>query len=253
MSVVQTRAEGALLVITIDRPEARNAVNMAVAQGIAAALAELDARAELSVGVITGAGGHFCAGMDLKAFAQGERPWIAGAGFAGITEAATRKPLIAAVEGYALAGGCEIALACDLIVASESARFGLPEVRRGLVAAAGGLMRLPRRLPYHLAMEIALTARQFSAKEAHAHGLLNRLVPAGQALAAACELAREVALNAPLALIASKQIIMQSATWGVDEMFQRQRAWADTVVNSADALEGATAFAEKRAPVWQGV
>ena len=251
-TAVRTRVEGPLLIITIDRPEARNAVNMAVAQGIADALAQLDGRAELRIGVITGAGGNFCAGMDLKAFAKGERPWLAGSGFGGMTEAPPRKPLIAAVEGYALAGGFEIALACDLIVASRTARFGLPEVKRGLLAAAGGLLRLPRRLPYHLAMEIAITGRQLSAEEGLTHGLLNRLVEPGQALDVACQLAREVAENAPLAVVASKQLVTRSHTWSVDEMFERQRVFADAVVNSGDALEGARAFAEKRAPVWQG-
>ena len=232
--------------------QARNAVNMAVAQGIADALARLDGSADLRIGVITGAGGNFCAGMDLKAFANGERPWIEGSGFAGMTEAPPRKPLIAAVEGFALAGGFEIALACDLIVASRTARFGLPEARRGLVAAAGGLLRLPRRMPYHLAMEIALTGRQLSAEEGLAHGLLNRMVEPGEALAVACQLAREVAENAPLAVVASKQIVANSHTWPIDEMFARQRLFADPVVNSRDALEGARAFAEKRSPAWQG-
>lgn len=249
---VRTRVDGPLLIITIDRPEARNAVNLAVAQGIAGALAELDSRLDLRIGVVTGAGENFCAGMDLKAFAKGERPWLAGLGFAGMTEAPPRKPLIAAVEGFALAGGFEIALACDLIVASRSARFGLPEVKRGLVAAAGGLLRLPRRLPYHLAMELALTGRQLTAEDAQVHGLLNRLVEPGQALDAACKLAREVAENAPLAIVASKQLIAHSYAWPADEMFDRQRVFADPVVNSRDALEGARAFGDKRAPVWQG-
>ena len=251
-TALHTRVDGPLLIITITRPEARNAVDMAVAQGIADALAGLDDSPELRIGIITGDGGNFCAGMDLKAFAKGERPWIHGSGFGGITEAPPRKPLIAAVEGFALAGGFEIALACDLIVASRSARFGLPEVKRGLVAAAGGLLRLPRRLPYHLAMEIALTGRQLSADEAFAHGLLNRMVEPGQALDVACQLAREIADNAPLAVVASKQIVAHSHTWPVEEMFSRQRVFADPVVNSEDALEGARAFAEKRTPLWQG-
>lgn len=249
---VCTRVDGPILLITIDRAAVRNAVNLAVAQGIAAALVELDSRSDLRVGVLTGAGGNFCAGMDLKAFTQGELPTIPGAGFAGIAEAPPRKPLIAAVEGFALAGGFEIALACDLIVASATARFGLPEVKRGLVAAAGGLLRLPRRLPYHLAMELALTARQLTAQEAREHGLVNRLVEPGQALAAARELAHEIAVNAPLAVVASKHLIAQSHTWPEDRMFALQKAIADPVVDSADALEGARAFAEKRAPVWRG-
>ena len=253
MTELHTRRYGALLIITIDRPEARNAVNMAVAKGMAKALLELEQAPDLRVGVITGAGSHFCAGMDLKAFAQGERPWLAGLGFAGITEALTVKPLVAAVEGYALAGGFEIALACDLIVASREARFGLPEVQRGLVAAAGGLLRMPSRLPYHLAMEIALTGRQLNAHDAYKHGLLNRLVEPGQALEAACELAREVAANAPLAVSASKQIVARAGAWLMEDMFACQRPYADPVINSADALEGARAFAEKRVPVWTGL
>ena len=248
---VSTRVDGPVLIITIERPAARNAVNRAVAQGMAAALAELDGRSDLRVGVLTGAGGNFCAGMDLKAFTQGELPTIEGAGFAGIAEAPPRKPLIAAVEGFALAGGFEIVLACDLIVASGTARFGLPEVKRGLVAAAGGLLRLPRRLPYHLAMELALTARQLSAQEAREHGLLNRLVEPGQALAAALELAHEITANAPLAVVASTQLIARSHTWPEERMFALQKAIADPIGNSADAQEGARAFAEKRAPLWR--
>lgn len=249
---VSTRVDGPLLIITIDRAAVRNAVNLAVAQGMVAALAELDRRSDLRVGVLTGAGGNFCAGMDLKAFTQGELPMIPGAGFAGIAEAPPRKPLIAAVEGFALAGGFEIALACDLIVASNTARFGLPEVKRGLVAAAGGLLRLPRRLSYHLAMELALTGRHMTAQEARENGLLNRLVEPGQALATACELAREIAANAPLAVVASKQLIARSHTWPEDQMFALQKAIAAPAVNSADAQEGALAFTEKRAPVWRG-
>lgn len=251
-SPIATVAEGPLWIITISRPEARNAVNLAVAQGLAQAMAELDERPELRVGILTGAGGQFCAGMDLKAFAAGERPWLPGGGFAGFVEQPPRKPLIAAVEGYALAGGLELALACDLLVASRSACFGIPEVRRGLAAAAGGLMRLPMRVPRALAMELALTGRNLTAEEAHAAGLLNRLVEAGGALAAARELALEIAANAPLAVAASKQIVRQSRHWSDEEMFARQQPLVEPVLSSADALEGARAFAEKRAPAWQG-
>ena len=161
-AVVTDVADG-IAVITIDRPEARNAVNGEVARGIGAAIEELDARSDVRVLVLTGAGGSFCAGMDLKGFLAGDAPIAPGRGFAGITERPPLKPVIAAVEGYALAGGFEIVLACDLVVASEAARFGLPEVRRGLVAGAGGLLRLPRRIPYHLAMEIVLTGEHFPA------------------------------------------------------------------------------------------
>jgi enoyl-CoA hydratase len=239
-------------VITINRPEARNAVNGAVARGIAAAVDEFDGRPEIRVLVLTGAGGYFSAGMDLKAFLAGDAPLVEGRGFGGIAERSPVKPVIAAVEGYALAGGFELALACDLIVASEAATFGLPEVRRGLVAGAGGLLRLPARIPYHLAMEIALTGEHFPAARLHEAGLVNRLVPAGQALTEATELAARVALGAPLALAATKRVISRAADWDSGEAFARQGEIINPVFTSADAMEGAIAFAEKRAPVWRG-
>ena len=239
-------------VVTINRPEARNAVNGAVARGIAAAVDELDGRADVSVLVLTGAGGTFCAGMDLKGFLAGDAPVVEGRGFGGIVEQPPAKPLIAAVEGYALAGGFELALACDLVVASETARFGLPEVRRGLVAAAGGLLRLPRRIPYHLAMEIALTGEHYPAQRLAAAGLVNQVVPEGEALASATELARRVALGAPLALAATKRVVAQAADWASNEAFARQAEIINPVFGSADAMEGALAFAEKRPPSWRG-
>lgn len=251
-TAVTARAEGPILVITISRPEARNAVNRAVAEGLAAAMAQLDERADLRVGILTGAGGTFCSGMDLKGFAAGEIPMLPGGGFAGFVERPPRKPLIAAVEGYALAGGFELALACDLVVASRAANFGIPEVKRGLAAAAGGLMRLPARVPRSLAMELALTGRFMPAQEARRAGLLNRLVEPGGALDSARELALEIAANAPLAVAASKQVVRQSLGWGEDEMFVRQQPLIDPITASADALEGARAFTEKRPPVWQG-
>lgn len=244
--------QGAVLVITINRPERRNAVNRAVSQAIAEALDTLDASAELRVGIITGAGGNFCSGMDLHAFASGERPELEGRGFAGVTERQPRKPLIAAVEGFALAGGCELALACDLIVAAQSASFGLPEVQRGLVAGSGGLVRLQQRIPSGIALELALTGARFSAADGHRWGLVNRLVPAGGALGAALDLAGEIAANAPLAVTASKEIMRQAPGWPLAEVWDRQRPLADAVIGSQDALEGARAFAEKRLPVWQG-
>jgi enoyl-CoA hydratase len=173
--MVRVESDGDVLVITIDRPEARNAVNLTVAEGIAAALDRLDSDAELRVGILTGAGGTFCAGMDLKAFVAGERPYVAERGFAGIVQGPPRKPIIAAVEGWALAGGFEIALACDLIVAARDARFGIPEVKRGLVAAGGALIRLPRRIPYHVAMELALTGDPVGAERAYELGIASRL------------------------------------------------------------------------------
>jgi enoyl-CoA hydratase len=239
-------------VITINRPEARNAVNEAVARGIAAAIDELDPRPDVKAFVFTGAGGTFSAGMDLKGFAAGENSMAGGRGFAGITERSPAKPAVAAVEGYALAGGFEIALACDLIVASEEATFGLPEVTRGLVAGAGGLLRLPRRIPYHLAMEIALTGDRFPASRLHAAGLIGRLVQPGEALADARALAVQIGRNAPLALAVTKQIVVESADWPQNEAFARQNEVARPVFFSADAMEGAIAFAEKRPPVWRG-
>ena len=249
---VLTEVSGGIAVITINRPQARNAVNGEVARGIAAAVAECDSRADVSVLVLTGAGGTFCAGMDLKGFLAGDAPVADGRGFGGIVERPPVKPVIAAVEGYALAGGFELVLACDLVVASEEAIFGLPEVRRGLVAGAGGLLRLPSRIPYHLAMEIALTGAHFPAARLAAAGLVNTLVPAGQALTAALDLAGQVARGAPLALAATKRVIVESADWPSGEAFARQGEIIGPVFGSKDAMEGAIAFAEKRAPLWCG-
>jgi enoyl-CoA hydratase len=249
---VLTQVDDGVAVITINRPQARNAVNGAVARGIAAAVDEFDGRGDVRVLVLTGAGGTFSAGMDLKGFLTGDSPAVDGRGFGGLVQRPPAKPLIAAVEGYALAGGFELALACDLIVASEAARFGLPEVRRGLAAAAGGLIRLPRRIPYHLAMEIALTGEHYPAERLHAAGLISQLVPAGEALAGAIALARKVALGAPLALAASKHVVAQAGDWPSDEAFARQGEIVGPVFTSADAREGALAFAEKRPPAWRG-
>lgn len=252
-STVLVEMRGSVLVMTLSNPEARNAATLEMAEGLAAALDELDSNPALQAGIITGAGGTFCAGMDLKGFLQGKRPSLPGRGFLGLTQKPPRKPLIAAVEGYALAGGFETVLACDLIVAAKTAQFGLPEVKRGLAAAAGGLLRLPKRLPYHVAMECILTGDMFGAERAHAHGLVNRLVEPGQALDAALELAQAVAANGPLALIASKRVAQESADWSQSEMFERQAAITAPVFASQDAREGAAAFAEKRAPVWKGI
>lgn len=249
---VLTEERDGVLVVSLNRPEARNAVNEALAAAVAAAMERLDANPGLRVGVITGTGGTFCAGMDLKAFVRGEHPVVPGRGFAGLVERPPAKPLIAAVEGYALAGGFEIVLACDLVVAAEGASFGIPEVKRSLVAAGGGLLRLPRRIPYHQAMELALLGNHVPAPRMRELGLVNRLVPNGQALAAALELAAELAANGPLALTASKQIIVESADWTQAEAWAEQDRIARPVATSADAREGATAFAEKRSPVWQG-
>jgi enoyl-CoA hydratase len=243
---------GRVLLITINRPDQRNAVNAAVAHAIAGALDELDAEAELSVGVLTGAGKGFCAGMDLKAFVAGERPHVPGRGFAGIVERPADKPLIAAIEGFAVAGGLEVALACDLIVAARGARLGVPEVKRSLVAAGGALLRLPRALPRNVAMELALTGDPIDAERAYELGLVNRLAVPGEALAVALELADAIAANGPLALAATKQVMVDSVDWPDAQFFERQRAIIDPVFTSEDAREGATAFAERRDPVWKG-
>ncbi|MAU83321.1 MAG: enoyl-CoA hydratase [Gordonia sp.] len=252
MSSVTTEFADGVAVITINRPEAKNAVNLDVAEGIAAAVEELDARDDLTVGILTGAGGTFCAGMDLKGFTRGERPFVSGRGFGGLVEAPPSKPLIAAVEGWALAGGCELALSADLIVAARDARFGLPEVKRGLVAAAGGLLRLPKILPYQLAMEIALTGEPLSAARAHEFGLVNRLTEPGDALAGARQLAATVAANGPMAVRATKQVLSMAIGYTDADLITEQRRHIDPVFASQDAQEGALAFAEKRAPRWTG-
>lgn len=249
---VLTERRGRVLLITLNRPEVRNAVNAELAQGIAAALDELDADGELQVGVLTGAGKGFCAGMDLKAFVQGERPYVGDRGFAGITQRAADKPLIAAIEGFAVAGGLEVALSCDLIVAARGAKLGIPEVKRSLVAAGGALLRLPRRIPYHAAMEMALTGDPIAAERAHELGLVNRLAEPSGAVDTALELAEAIAKNAPLALAASKRILLEAPGWSPDEQWARQGEISGPVFTSEDAREGATAFAEKREPVWKG-
>ncbi len=250
-AILQERRER-VLVITINRPEQRNAVNAAVAAGIASALDTLDGDGELSLGVITGAGGGFCAGMDLKAFVAGESPYAGDRGFAGITQRAAAKPLIAAVEGFAVAGGLEVALACDLIVAARGAKLGIPEVKRSLVAAAGGLLRLPRALPRNLAMEMALTGDPVLAERAFELGLVNRLAAPGQALDEALALSERITANGPLALSATKRILSESVDWPEAEFWTRQGEIAGPVMASEDAREGARAFAEKRAPQWRG-
>jgi enoyl-CoA hydratase len=249
---VLTERTGGVLVITLNRPAARNAINAALANGVAAALDELEQDRGLTVGVLTGAGGSFSAGMDLKAFLAGESPLVGDRGLAGITARPPSKPIIAAVEGYALAGGCEVALACDMIVAARDAKFGLPETKRSLVAGAGGLFRLPQRIPRSIAMEYALTGAHFSAEQAHGWGMVNRLTEPGGARAGALALAAEIAANGPLAVRATKQIVAEAADWPAEERWQRQERLMRPVFTSADAREGAQAFAEKRAPVWRG-
>ena len=252
MSAVLVDYEDGLVIITINRPEARNAINREVSLGVCAAIDELDARDDLRVGILTGAGGTFCSGMDLKAFLRGEVIRIDGRGLMGIAMTPPRKPLIAAVEGYALAGGCEAMLACDLVVASRTAQFGIPEVKRGLAAGAGGLLRLPRLLPPRLAMELALTGDMMNAERAAQFGLVNQLTEPGGALAAAKALALRIIANAPLSVAASKRVIVEQRDWPLAEMFARQQDITGPVNASADAREGAAAFAEKRPPHWAG-
>ena len=249
---VLTEVTDGVGVLTLNRPESKNAVDLATTEALAAAVDEFEARSDVAVLVLTGAGGTFCAGMDLKAFARGERPRIEGRGFAGLTEAPPVKPLIAAVEGWALAGGCELALTADLVVAARDARFGIPEVKRGLFAAGGGVLRLAKALPYQRAMEMALTGDPLPAAEAHRFGLVNVLTEPGGALEGARALAARITANGPLGVQASKQLIAASVGWTDRGALESQREIADRVFASADALEGARAFAEKRAPVWQG-
>jgi enoyl-CoA hydratase len=250
---VTVERRGQVLVVTISRPEVRNALNSAAARALAAAADELDGDDGLRVGVLTGAGGTFCAGMDLKAWMHGDKPFIEGRGFGGITITPPRKPLIAAVEGFALAGGFELMLACDLVVAANGSKFGVPEVKRALVAGGGAALLLPRRIPFAAAMELLLTGEQITAARAAELGLVNRLVPDGAALDGALALAELVAANGPLAVAVTKQIARAQADWTVEEGWQRQEELFKPVFESADAREGATAFAEKRAPVWRGV
>jgi enoyl-CoA hydratase len=249
---VLVEVDDTIAVITINRPQVRNAVNGAVSAGIAGAIEDLDARKDVRVLILTGAGGTFSAGMDLKGFLTGDNPLAGGRGFGGMTERPPAKPVIAAVEGYALAGGFELVLACDLIVASEEAKFGLPEVTRGLAAGAGGLLRLHRRIPYHRAMQMVLTGERVPAAELHDAGLISKVVPAGTALGAARELAAQVAANAPLAVVASKRVVVESADWPSSEEYAKQGEVISPVFGSKDAMEGAAAFAEKRPPVWRG-
>jgi enoyl-CoA hydratase len=249
---VLTDYRDGIATITINRPEARNAITAGVAAAIAAAIDTLETRSDLAVGVITGAGGTFCAGMDLKAFTRGESPSIPGRGFGGLTESPPSKPLIAAVEGWALAGGCELALSADIIVAARTAKFGIPEVKRGLVAAAGGLLRLPKALPYPIAMRLALTGDPIGAEEAERFGLVSLLADEGRALSEAHRVAAAIAANGPLAVRATKRIVAEAADWTDAAAFDAQRAIAAPVFSSSDAREGALAFAEKRAPRWRG-
>ena len=251
MSEVLTDIQDGFIVVTINRPEAKNAMTKAAAEGIRAAMEQLDKDNSLNAAILTGAGGTFCSGMDLKGFLRGETPTVKGYGFGGITEKGPEKPLIAAVEGYALAGGLELALACDLCVANDKAKFGIPEVKRSLVAAAGGVLKLQQVVGKRMAMEMALTGDFYTAQRAYEMGFVNR-VTEGAALDAAIELAATVAANGPLALKATKKIINESYDWSEAEGWQKQAEITAPVFTSQDAKEGSMAFAEKRKPNWQG-
>jgi enoyl-CoA hydratase len=250
--ILTTEVREHVLVITLNRPHARNAFDAALSEALSDALDRFEASPEQRVGVLTGAGGSFSAGMDLKALLRGERSFTKKRGGFGIMAAPPDKPLIAAVEGHAVAGGFELALSCDLIVAAENARFGLPEVKRGLVAVGGALFRLPRRIPYHVAMELALTGEAQPAEYFHRLGLVSRVVPPGEAVARAVELANVIAANAPLAVSATKRILRKAFDWTEEEAWPGHRELARPALSSRDAREGALAFAEKRPPKWQG-
>ncbi|WP_232839912.1 crotonase/enoyl-CoA hydratase family protein [Nocardia aurea] len=242
-----------VLVLTINRPHRRNAIDLPTAEALALALDELDETPGLRAGVLTGAGGFFSAGMDLKAFAEtGERPITASRGGLGIVRRPPVKPIVAAVDGHVLGGGFEIALACDLIVAGTGARFAVPEVKRGLVAAGGGAIRLAQRLPHHLALELLLLGEALPASRALELGLVNRVVPSDRVRDTAVGLALAIARNAPLAVAATKHIVEATRTLGFDIAYELQEQILAPVRASRDAQEGARAFAEKREPAWEG-
>lgn len=247
-TAVLTESRGRVLLITLNRPEAMNAINGALSSGLVAATAQLDDDPDLTAGVLTGAGRGFCSGMDLKAFSRGED---IGPMMTFIREG-SKKPLIGAIEGFALAGGLELALSCDLLVAAKGAKLGIPEAGVGLFAAGGGLLRLPSRVGYSKAMEMALTAEPISADEACEVGLVSRLSEPGGAVSKAMELAERVAANAPLAVAASKQLIRATQGATEDEFWKLQEPLIASVFSSSDASEGPKAFAQKRRPEWTG-
>jgi enoyl-CoA hydratase len=250
--LILTETRGHVLIITINRPEARNAFDGATARAMEAALDQFDADPELRVAIVTGAGKAFSSGQDLKSAARGDMGFTKRRGGFGIMAVPPEKPIIAAVEGAAVAGGLELCLSCDLIVAARDARMGIPEARHNLVAVGGALFRLPKRIPYHVAMELALTTDTPTAERFHELGLVNRLAEPGQALKVALELAERILENGPLAVAASKQILRRSAEWSEEEAWREQLKLAGPVMQSEDYKEGLRAFAEKRKPVWKG-
>ena len=241
-------------IITLDRPHARNAVNGEIATGIEAALDRFEADDELWVAILAANGPAFSAGADLKEVSAGNRKalWTERGGFGGIVRRERLKPLIAAVNGPALAGGCEIVLACDLVVASEAARFGLPEVKRSLVAAAGGVFRLPRAVGRSIAMEMVLTGEPISAARAAELGMINRVVPADELMKAALALAARIAANAPLAVRESRRIVAKAHAESDEALWQMSQTASQALMGTEDYKEGPLAFIEKRAPVWKG-
>jgi enoyl-CoA hydratase len=245
---VLTEVRGRILFITLNRPDAANSINSALGEGLLAAGRMLDESDDLTVGVLTGTGRGFCAGMDLKAYTKEGDP----RGIEEFVQHGTAKPLIAAIEGFAVAGGLEIALTCDLLVAARGAKLGVPEVKVGLFAGGGGLLRLPRQLPYALAMELALTGDLIPAERAYEHGLLARLTEPGEALSEATALAERIAANSPMGVRWSKDMVRQMQGRTEAEFFAYQAPHLRRVLDSEDGREGATAFAEKRAPVWTG-
>jgi enoyl-CoA hydratase len=255
MSELLRERQGHTEILTINRPEARNAINGAVSRAFAAAFDDLEADDDCWVVIVTGSGDKaFSAGMDLKAFTAGEGADIIDAkgGFGGISRREFSRPIIAAVNGSALAGGCEIMLACDLVVAVEEAKFGIPEVKRGLMAGGGGLFRLPKKIPPNIAMELALTGDPIDAGRALELGLINRVVPAAKLMEEALALAGTIAENAPLAVRVSKRVMKQAGELADAEGWEINNAAAAEVFGSADAQEGPIAFAEKRKPNWTG-
>ena len=230
--------ENGVMTITMNRPEAKNAMNKSMAEGMSAAFDQFEADSDIRVAILTGNGGTFCSGMDLKGFLKGESPSVKDRGFGGLSHYVPAKPLIAATEGYALAGGFELVLSCDMVVASRATKFGLPEVKRSLVAGAGGVFRLPQQIPERIAMEMVMTGDHYSAERMYECGLVNALTDEGKALEGAKELAARIAINGPLATAASKKIMKEYKTWPHDEIWARQQEIMNPVFASDDAREG---------------